>query len=909
MSAEEFYRFEERHTLGVVNSLECNAVYDVTGKYAICGALQNIYVWNLRTGELFAKWIDFDNNSLACHIRRSPFDPDLYAVGYVDGSIRIWSFSDHNQPKIVFKGHKAAVTCFAFSMDGTRLASGAKDSDIVLWDLNGESGLFRLLGHSNTVTAIDFMPNAPNYLISASKDTLVKVWDLSTQHCIETVVVHRSEVTSVSFFDSGAILLTAGAEHHIKIFAVDYSALERKLMTPEASSESTESLDVLKCLGHVDRVTKERVINLSCFDQDHFGLLSADKSVELWRVRSMEEIKKKINRRVKRAREKAKTTGQVEISEKAEPSDLLQSLLTIRPKHKSSFVDFVPKKQRLLLSHNDNTLVEYTFELPEREGEGTRVGTYELIRSIDSPGHRTEVRSVAISHSRELFATASAEVIKVWRVEGGACVITLDSEQIPTCISFIQDDQYILTGTKEGTICLYEIASGTMVLSKKAHDSAVSTLHIHPKSLNSFITGSNDKSVHFWTLKRSSRTDELKFKHIRTLQLTESVICVRYSPDARFLAVSLFDMTVKVFFEDSLKFHLSFYGHKLPVTTLDFSHDSKFLLTGSHDKNVKLWAMEFGDCRRSLFAHNEPIQSVRFVYSNSGYDFITAGRDGVIKYWTMKEYELLQKMTSHYREIWAMEVAGQGEGFGRPACCLLVSASHDRSIRVWEQTGEQIFLEEERERQMEEIIEHSMLEDNQHGDKEPQRAMLRTVAAMKAGERLYEFIEEADKEREKWDMHHSTPGSLEPTPGPLLAIIGKDRTPAELVYWAVLKVPTPDLEQALLCLPFLHVKSLLFYIREWIDNISHIVLATRVLNSLIRLFFNQMATDLTLKTLMIDIRRIHKGKLQEVRDLLGINLVMINDILKEHKEQHTAAIFEKLTISQFSDRKHQLDEH
>ena len=65
-----------------------------------------------------------------------------------------------------------------------------------------------------------------------------------------------------------------------------------------------------------------------------------------------------------------------------------------------------------------------------------------------------------------------------------------------------------------------------------------------------------------------------------------------------------------------------------------------------------------------------------------------------------------------------MEVAGQGEGFGRSACCLLVSASHDRSIRVWEQTGEQIFLEEERERQMEEIIEQSMLEDNPHGEKE-----------------------------------------------------------------------------------------------------------------------------------------------------------------------------------------------
>ena len=45
----------------------------------------------------------------------------------------------------------------------------------------------------------------------------------------------------MSFFDSGAILLTAGAEHHVRIFAMNYDALERKLMTPEASVESVDS--------------------------------------------------------------------------------------------------------------------------------------------------------------------------------------------------------------------------------------------------------------------------------------------------------------------------------------------------------------------------------------------------------------------------------------------------------------------------------------------------------------------------------------------------------------------------------------------------------------------------------------------------------------------------------------------
>lgn len=45
--------------------------------------------------------------------------------------------------------------------------------------------------------------------------------------------------------------------------------------------------------------------------------------------------------------------------------------------------------------------------------------------------------------------------------------------------------------------------------------------------------------------------------------MTDDVLAVKYSPDGRFLAVSLLDSTVKIFFQDSLKFFLSLYGHKV----------------------------------------------------------------------------------------------------------------------------------------------------------------------------------------------------------------------------------------------------------------------------------------------------------------------------------------------------------
>ena len=45
--------------------------------------------------------------------------------------------------------------------------------------------------------------------------------------------------------------------------------------------------------------------------------------------------------------------------------------------------------------------------------------------------------------------------------------------------------------------------------------------------------------------------------------MSDDVLAVRYSPNNKFLAVALLDSTVKVFYQDSLGFFLSLYGHKV----------------------------------------------------------------------------------------------------------------------------------------------------------------------------------------------------------------------------------------------------------------------------------------------------------------------------------------------------------
>lgn len=78
----------------------------------------------------------------------------LYAVGYHDGSLRLWSFAlpasaaaatqQREAAEVVcFNGHKKAVTALGWDADASRVASGGTEGEIVVWDVGEERGLVR----------------------------------------------------------------------------------------------------------------------------------------------------------------------------------------------------------------------------------------------------------------------------------------------------------------------------------------------------------------------------------------------------------------------------------------------------------------------------------------------------------------------------------------------------------------------------------------------------------------------------------------------------------------------------------------------------------------------------------------------------------------------------------------------
>ena len=894
------------------------------------GANEEVFCWDVKKGEMLGRWKDSNCSAEVTVIARSKADPDIFAVGYGDGSIRIW---DSRIATIIinFNGHKTAVTTLAFDKYGVRLASGAKDTDIIVWDLVAEVGLFKLRGHKDQITGLHYLhvndrnstvdgnndgnglhtngytrddEKHAGFLISTSKDALIKLWDIGSQHCIETHVAQTNgECWSmgVSADQSGAI--TAGNDGELKIWGIDLIGLGEA--AGDVSEDSPKTF--LRERGIMNRQGKDRTIGVSFHPGGNYILAhGSEKAVELWRIRSENEVHKALVRKRKRRREKAvaaagqdsKGIDELMVDEKelgdlssVPVTDVIVPYVIVRTTGKVRSVSWAGRRSgkslQLLAATTNNQLELYSVTTKQKEKplKSDEPPDYTRPFSVDMPGHRTDVRSLALSSDDRMLASACNGSLKIWNIRTQSCIRTLDCGYA-LCASFLPGDKIVVVGNRNGELEVFDIASSTLIDTVKAHEGPVWTLHVHPGG-RSMGTGSADKSAKFFNFevvqeeipgtKRS--TPRFKLAHTRTLKVADDILSLRFSPDSRLLALSLLDNTVKVFFVDSLKLFLNLYGHKLPVLSLDISYDSKLIVTCSADKNVRLWGLDFGDCHKAFFAHQDSIMQVAFVPHNqdgNGHHFFSASKDSIIKYWDGDKFEQIQKLEGHHGEIWALAVSRTGE--------FLVSGSHDKSIRVWNQTDEQIFLEEEREKELEELYESTLttsLEQEEDAGEEKREAVAagkQTVETLVAGEKIAEALEVGMIDLAVMnDYHQAKATQLKlalPQRDPIFLAHNHISAEAHLLN-VVQKIKAAALQDALLVLPFDKVPSLFTFLRIWAERQWNMPLTCRILFFMLKTHHKQLVASKTMRPMLDEIRERLRGALQAQKDEMGFNLAAL----------------------------------
>ncbi|KAM8976598.1 WD repeat-containing protein 3 isoform 1-T1 [Pelodytes ibericus] len=926
---KQYLRYAPSAVFGVIASQKANVAFVTLrgekGRYVAIGACEHVFIWDTRKGEKIL--ILQGQKQEVTHLCPSPDGLSL-AVGYEDGSIRIFSLLSGGVG-ITFNGHKEAVTTLSYDHLGGRLVSGSKDTNVIVWDVINESGLYRLKGHKDAITQALFLKEK-NLLVTSGKDTLVKWWDLDTQHCFQTMVGHRTEVWGLTLLSDESRILTGSADSELRSWCISYvkesedahgpQSKRSKGLTEEAEEEVEEEeveeeapeQRIITCrkFGSIMREGRDRVVNLGT-DRTRRVLAchGTDSVLEVFCVLTEEEINKKLEKKLKTARKKANKKAQSGETPE-EPviertfQDEIQKISNIKASSKIKSFDLLvhPKGSvKVIVLLQNNSLECYS--LP---AEPAAAGLAESARGsrLTIAGHRSDVRTLSFSSDNIAMLSASAEAVKIWNRSTLQCIRTMPCEYA-LCSLFVPGDRHVVIGTKSGKLQIFDLASGNLLDSIDAHDGALWSISLAPDQ-RGFASGGADKRVKFWefelvideTNTQSSR--RLSVKQTRVLQLDEDVLYVRHSPDGRFLATSLLDCTVKIFFVDTLKFFLSLYGHKLPVLCLDISHDSSIIVTGSADRNIKIWGLDFGDCHRSLFAHDDSVMFLQFVPKT--HLFFSGGKDRKLKQWDADRFQQIQTLEGHHGEVWCLAVSPSGDH--------IVSCSHDKSLRLWERTKEPLILEEEKEMQREAEYEESVAKGEQpvvagERDGEAGLAGKKTIETVKSTERIMEAIElyreESDKLEEHQALCKATGRELPRRINPILQAYG-NISPSAYVLDVLKKVKSSELEESLLVLPFSYVPDVLALCRDYIHAGQDVELICRCLLFLLRIHFGQITSNHMLLEVMEDLKKCTISRVAEVRDVMGMNMAGLQFLKREIEAKEEVLFFADAT-QRFEERR------
>jgi WD40 repeat protein len=136
---------------------------------------------------------------------------NVVAVGLIDGSVDIWSYSVNDVNKLLFKNsfHSSSCRGVSFSDDGETLYSISSDKSIQGLNGNGQQVFYFPDAHDEPVNKV--ISISENILATGDDSGVVKLWDVRTVKEICNWHLHEDFVSGFCFHqDSNTLLSVAG---------------------------------------------------------------------------------------------------------------------------------------------------------------------------------------------------------------------------------------------------------------------------------------------------------------------------------------------------------------------------------------------------------------------------------------------------------------------------------------------------------------------------------------------------------------------------------------------------------------------------------------------------------------------------------------------------------------------------
>ncbi|MEP0880975.1 caspase family protein [Trichocoleus sp. ST-U3] len=281
-------------------------------------------------------------------------------------------------------------------------------------------------------------------------------------------------------------------------------------------------------------------------------------------------------------------------------------------------------------------------------------------------GHEGSVNSVAFSPDSQFIVSGSRDkTVRLWDIQGNAIGQPFQGHKsYVNSVTFSPDGQFIVSGSWDKTVRLWDIQGNAIGQPFQGHEYDVTSVAFSSDS-QFIVSGSRDKTVRLWDIQGNAIGQPFQGHE-------GSVTSVAFSPDSQFIVSGSRDKTVRLWDIQGNAIGQPFQGHKDYVSSVAFSPDGQFIVSGSRDKTVRLWDIRGNAIGQPFQGHKDSVASVAF--SPDGQFIVTGSWDDTVRLWDIQGNAIGQPFQGHKDSIYSVAFSPDGQ--------FIVTGSTNKTVRL-----------------------------------------------------------------------------------------------------------------------------------------------------------------------------------------------------------------------------------
>ena len=291
-------------------------------------------------------------------------------------------------------------------------------------------------------------------------------------------------------------------------------------------------------------------------------------------------------------------------------------------------------------------------------------------------GHSDWIRAIAFSPDGKYLVSGSNDrTVRLWDLQTGQLIrLFKGHKQRVKCIQISEDGKLIISGSADSTVKIWELATGNCIRTIKTspHPRTILNAIAINSDLSTIATGSTSRqgTIKLW----NGQTGEM----INAVKAASSGIrSLTMSQDGKILVSGSAGNTVKIWHLNSgldETYRVIPYAHLSDVLSLAIH--KQILVSGGEDRTIKLWNLETAEKQQPhiLRGHAGSIWSV--AISPDGTKIASGSGDYTVKIWDIKTGKILETLTGHLGEVRTVAFSPDGQ--------MLASAGDDWEVKLWQ---------------------------------------------------------------------------------------------------------------------------------------------------------------------------------------------------------------------------------